>query len=244
MSEEILFIEKYPDVEMDRVAMLWNGKRGFAFDDANQGFRERVILALIEDKSKVDAELLYELMHEEAVWANRTLSFRCYLPELAEYLLVRDFDTYGVKVAMSFEANKHASKCLIDFTVSDDIVNRWLASYKKIKVTERARGVQVDVMVGALEDLIEIRREKAKKAADFEAYIVHKDPWPIALKKGVKKLWHETEIHFLALFFIIPLVLILGYYFFGLSILYGMLPIFRTLMLLYVIYLLIAKIVG
>lgn len=216
--------------------MQWNGKRGVAFNDANQGFRERIIVAALKDLEAMSLDLIYDLMHEEAEWANKTLTFRYYLPELTEHLLIKDFEGYIEKIVATYSQNLHAMKSMVDVKSSDALLNKWMVqlAYKNRLNTDSA--LNYDAMMSELQSLLDLREEERQKKEDFEHYVKHKDPLPVAFKKALKYFWHETEMHHLALFFIVPGALLIGYYLFGFSILYGMLPIFRALIIIYLMY--------
>lgn len=244
MSEESKFIEMYPKVDMNLVAMAWNGKRGLAFDDANQGFRERVILCLEKDLDASPHDLIYSLMHEEAEWANKTLTFRYYLPRLTEHLLVGDFEAYIEKIVETYSVNLHAMKALVDLKSDDDQVKEWLKRLESQDKMNADTSLNYDAVMTELQLVLDTRAETAKKEEAFEKYVKHKDPFPTAFKKEVIRIWHEAESHYLALFFIIPATLLMGYYFFGFAILYGMLPVFRALIAIYGIYRLVNWVIG
>lgn len=238
------FVEAYPKVDISDFAMVWNGKRGVAFDDANQSFREQVILRVLKDPMIVPMALVYQLMHEEARWASKTLTFRYYLTDLLELLLANALETYEAQVIMTFTENPYALKCVDDFKSEDVIIEKWLMSFQRAGKLNQDPKLKYEAFCEALDRVLKVRHGQRAQAESFERYVTEKDPWPIALKRRIKHLWHHGEMTWLALFFIIPLTLLLGYYFFGFAILYGLLPVFRALMVLYIIYRIAHWVVG
>lgn len=229
-------IEAYPDVDSATFHMVWNGKRGVAFDDANQGFREQVILKVLKDPSTIPMALIYELMHEEARWAGKTLTFRYYLPELLELLMIHGLDAYNEKIVRTFTDHPYALKCVVDLKSEDEKVETWLNFFKRTGKFNKEESLNYEAFIDELVRLLSVRHRQREGAKAFESYVTHVDPWYIALLSNIKHLWKHGEVTWLALFFIVPLTLLMGYYFFGFAILYGMLPVFRALVVIYMIY--------
>ena len=236
MSAHIEYINNYPDVDRSSIQMIWNGKRGSAFDDRHQGFREKVILNILNNMEEAPIPLIYDLMHEEACWAGKTLTFRYYLPVLLEWLLKNDLEGCGEKIARTFKENHFALKSFEDLESKDGDVEEWIRAFEKMEEYDRDHGKVYEPVIQALKHLLATRHGEREKKAAFEAYVAHRDPLPVAVVNHLKWLWKHGEVTWLSLFFILPLTLLLGYYYFGFSILYGMLPMFRAMLLIYIIY--------
>ncbi len=231
------FIEAYPNVDGSNLEMVWNGKRGVAFSDANQSFREQVIFKVLEeDPYRSNMELVYQLMHEEAHWASKTLMFRYYLTELLEMLMLNDLRHYEEKIVRTFTECPYALKCIVDFKAEDKTVERWVITLKRSSKLNPDETMNYESLIDEFNNLLKTRHGQREDAEAFEKYVTHKDPWHIALLKQIRHLWEHGETTWLALFFIIPITLLMGYYLFGFAILYGMLPFFRALITLYLIY--------
>lgn len=230
------YIGEYPNVDDSAILMKWNGQRGVAFDDTNQGFREQVIRKVLKDPNKTSMALVYQLMHEEANWASKTLTFRYYLPELLEMLMVNVLGTYEENIVRTFTENPYALKCIVDLKVEDRVIEKWLTTLERSSKRSNDASVNYGSLIGELNMLLKTRRSKREDVQAFEAYVTHRDPFHVAVVNQIKDLWQHGETTWLALFFIVPLTLLMGYYFFGFAILYGMLPVFRALIVLYGIY--------
>lgn len=231
------FIEAYPEVEVSDLQMVWNGKRGVGFSDANQSFREQVILKVLEeDTYKSNMALVYQLMHEEAHWASKTLTFRYYLTELLEVLMLNDLRHYEEKIVRTFTEYPYALKCIVDFKAEDKIVEQWLISLKRSSKLNPDETMNYESLVDEFNNLLKTRHGEREAAEAFEKYVTHKDPWHIALMNHIRHQWEHGETTWLALLFILPITLLLGYHLFGFAILYGMLPVFRALIAMYLIY--------
>ena len=232
----LAYIEAYPNVEYSDIQFMWNGKRGVAFDDPNQGFREQVIRKVLSDPYNTSMALVYQLMHEEANWASKTLTFRYYLPELLEVLMISVLGTFEEKIVETFTENPYALKCIVDFKAEDKVIEKWISLLERSSKLTSDKTLNYGSFIGEFDLLLKSRHGKREQAEAFEKYVTHRDPIHIALVKQIKDLWQNGETTWLALFVIIPITLLMGYYFFGFAILYGMLPVFRVLIILYLIY--------
>jgi len=234
MSESLEFIEQYPSVNLSSIKMVWNGKRGPSFHDDNQTFRERVIQEVLRDLNKVDHRLIYALMHEEACWASKNLTFRYYLTDLLEFLMIHYLSVYKVKIAETFQENPYALKAIIDFKSDERQISQWVQTLKREEGIG-VKGVYKD-LIDELDHLLAMRADAVAKEEAFEDYVNHRDPIHIAAINNVKRLWKQGETAWLALFFILPLALLLGYHLFGMAIIVGLRPILWTMLSLYMIY--------
>lgn len=234
MSELIEYIEQYPSVDLSSIKMVWNGKRGPSFHDDHQIFRERVIKEVLGDLNKVDHSLVYSLMHEEACWASKTLTFRYYLTDLLEFLMIHYLSVYKEKIAETFKENPYALKAITDFKSGEKEISKWVEVLKR---EERLGGKGIyKNLLEELNHLLAARVDEAAKKEAFEAYVNHRDPIHIAAINNVKRLWKQGETAWLALFFILPLALLLGYHLFGMAIIVGLRPILWAMLSLYIIY--------
>jgi hypothetical protein len=104
------FVAGYRSEDRGRIAFAWNGQHGRDFGDANQAFRERVVVVVIESPGRADLQLIRDLYSAEAAWAKEAWTASRFFARLGELLLVRggagelltfaqglmtSFDTFG-----------------------------------------------------------------------------------------------------------------------------------------------------
>ena len=233
MSAELAFIQAFPEVDESRIRMKWNGSRGLTFEDANQYFRERVILKIMNKEAGADTDLLKLLFEEEVAWTVKSLTYRYYLPYLIDELIEEgewDF------IAEILYHNEYAYKALIDITVSDEVLNRDMLRLGGSRNPEKVR------LVKELDEVMVQREEKIAQKEAFEAYVKERDKPHVAAKKSLKTLWKEGTPEFLALFFVIPFALALGYYWFGRSIFVGLIPMGLALAVIWIMYKMVTRV--
>lgn len=241
-SEIYDYINQYPHVDREKIKMAWNGKRGLAFFDYNQTLRGNVIVKVMEEPSIQNAQLIRDLFSQEADWSSKSLSYRYYLTEMLEWLILNDFEASSEVISDSFRNNHSAIKCFHDLTISDEQINNIIDQLTHInKMTSKVHTYQH--IIDELKNTIVVRDDHMKQKKAFDQYVTERDKVHVAAKKNFIQFLKEGEMTYIALFILIPIVLVFGYYFYGLNVLIGMIPMAIAYVTLYVIFLIVKFII-
>jgi hypothetical protein len=221
MSAEKQFIKHYPKVDISLIEVEWNGRMGTGFEDANQYFRERIIKEIDQDNSSSMISLKQRLFLEEAKWAKRALSYRYYLTDLSKWLIEKDLKGSLDVLVEGFTDNMISMNSVLDLTITDDQIDRLLTNLRPTIASNEA----YLAFYNQLEALIQHKEESKTQAEAFEAYVTYKEKPAEAAHKSIKMFFRESSTEIIALLVVIPCALLLGYYWFGISILIGLIPI-------------------